>query len=250
MNPRAALLLVLVALAGCGTTSTDRPEVSATLVLDGPPSAAHVGIYVASARGYDAAEGVHLRIRPAATPRTALRRLRSGTAQLAVLDLHSFALARQRGQDLIGIMAIAQLPLANRARAALRAEGRAAIARRLDLRHAPVYPELVLAITLDTLQTEPALARAAATAIQRGYQEELQDPQTALELELARVPRAQRAAISAELPPVEESFTGETGTVGALDRGALQAWAAWEARAGIVRRAPDVDAAFAPQLRG
>jgi ABC-type nitrate/sulfonate/bicarbonate transport system substrate-binding protein len=250
MNRRAALLLVVVALAGCGSTETDRPELSATLVLDGPPSAAHVGIYVAAARGYDAAEGVHLRIRAAATPQTPLRRLRSGTAQLAVLDLHTLALARQRGQDLVGVMAIAQLPIPERARAALRAEGRSAITRRLDLRHAPAYPELVLAVTRATLQTEPALARAAATAIQRGYEEELQDPQTALELELARVPRAQRAAISAELPRIEETFTGATGTVGALDRGALQAWAAWEARSGIVRRAPDVDAAFAPQLGG
>ena len=111
----AALLSVSAAtvgaLAGCGTTAPDRPNVSATLVLAGAPSAVDVGIYVAAARGYDDAEGVGLRIRPATTPATGVRRLRSGSATFAVLDIHDLAIARARGDDLVGVMAILQLPV-------------------------------------------------------------------------------------------------------------------------------------------
>ena len=96
----AALLAVLVAgsaaLTGCGTASVDRPNVSATLVLDGAPSAVDVGIYVAAARGYDDAEGVPLKIRAGTTSETGLLRLRSGSATFAVLDIHDLALARER----------------------------------------------------------------------------------------------------------------------------------------------------------
>src|SRR6476660_9144580 len=93
----AALVAVSGALAGCGTTGNDRPDTTAVTVLDGQPSAAHVGIYVAASRGYDDAEGVGLRIRAAATPNTGLRRLRSGSATFALLDIHDLAVARERG---------------------------------------------------------------------------------------------------------------------------------------------------------
>ncbi|HZO37183.1 MAG TPA: ABC transporter substrate-binding protein [Solirubrobacteraceae bacterium] len=250
MARTAALLAVLAAVAaaltGCGTTGVDRPNVSATLILDGSPSAAEVGIYVAAARGYDDAEGVRLQIRPGTTPVTGLRRLRSGSATFAVLDIHDLAIARERGTDVVGVMAITQLPSADRARAALRAHGRFATAQRVDFADAPRYPELVLTTTGRVLREQPAVARAAIAAITRGYAEELQDPEAALQLELDRVSPRREAALRAELPRVEAGFVGADGEIGVLDRPALRRWAAWEARAGIVGRAPDVERMFPP----
>src|SRR6478735_764645 len=103
---RTAALLALLAtvaagLTGCGETGVDRPNVSATLILDGAPSAADVGIYVAS-----------------------------GSATFAVLDIHDLAIAREHGDDVVAVMAIVQLPSATRARAVLRAHSRVALAKR------------------------------------------------------------------------------------------------------------------------
>jgi len=242
----AVLAAVAVALAGCGSTGVDRPNVSATLVLDGAPSAGDVGIYVAAARGYDDAEGVRLQIRAGATAASGVRRLRSGSATFAVLDIHDLAIARERGDDVVGVMAISQLPSVSRARAALRAYGRFAQARSLDFGDAPSYPELVLAMKGRILREQPAVARAAIAAITRGYEEELQDPEAALQLELARVSPRREAALRAELPRVEAGFVGRGGEVGVLDRRELRRWAAWAKRAGIVRRAPSIDEMFPP----
>lgn len=248
MSRTATLLAVFAAiavvLAGCGTDGVDRPNVAATLVLDGPPSAAHVGIYVAAARGYDEAEGVRLRIRSAATSASGLRRLRSGSATFALLDIHRLAIARERGDDVVAVMPILSQPSAARARAALRSLGRDGLAQKLDLRRAPSHPQLVLAMRNRTLLDEPAVARAAIAAIKRGYREELQDPGAALQLQLARVSPRREAALRAELPRIEAGFTGLGGEVGVFDRDALRRWASWEADAGIVASRPDVEAMF------
>jgi ABC-type nitrate/sulfonate/bicarbonate transport system substrate-binding protein len=251
MARTAALLAVLAtsagALTGCGTTAPDRPNVAATLVLDGAPSAAHVGIYVASERGYDEAEGVLLHIRPGATAATGLRRLRSGSATFAVLDIHDLAIAREHGDDVVAVMPILQLPWAARAEAALRAHGRIALAQRLDLDRAPQYPELVLATTGETLREQPSVARAAIAAIRRGYAEELQDPDVALALELARVSPRRAAALKAQLTLLEPGFLGVGDEVGVFDRGLLTRWGRWEARVGIVAKPPNITAMF-PRL--
>src|SRR4051812_29272965 len=87
-SPRLRTLVAFattLALAGCGATGgADRPEQGATVMLDGPPSGIHAGIYSAIKRGYDEAEGVHLRVlKGRATPRA----LTTGRADFAVLDL-------------------------------------------------------------------------------------------------------------------------------------------------------------------
>jgi ABC-type nitrate/sulfonate/bicarbonate transport system substrate-binding protein len=41
-----------------------------------------------------------------------VRLLLSGRAQLAILDIHDLAIARERGRDLVGVMALVQRPLA------------------------------------------------------------------------------------------------------------------------------------------
>jgi putative hydroxymethylpyrimidine transport system substrate-binding protein len=116
MSPRRpiALLAVAAALAAGGCTrdgEEDRPEQAATLVLDARPDAVHAGIELTVARDFDGAEGVELRVRAPLAPGDGLRLLAAGRADFAVLDIHDLALARRRGRDLVGVMALVQRPL-------------------------------------------------------------------------------------------------------------------------------------------
>jgi ABC-type nitrate/sulfonate/bicarbonate transport system substrate-binding protein len=122
MAPRPAhvvTLLLLVALLGCGgedakpsATAPAEPPLDATLLLDFAPNAAHAGIYVATRRGLDRREGIDLRVQAPSASTDAIRLLLSDRAQLAVLDIHDLAIARERGRELVGVMAIVQRPLA------------------------------------------------------------------------------------------------------------------------------------------
>jgi putative hydroxymethylpyrimidine transport system substrate-binding protein len=107
-------LLAAALLVGCGSGSStnDRPEADATLMLDFTPNAAHAGIYTAVARGFDEAEGVHLSVRVPGSSTDAVKLLLSGRAQFAVMDIHDLALAGARDRDLVAVMSIVQRPLA------------------------------------------------------------------------------------------------------------------------------------------
>jgi putative hydroxymethylpyrimidine transport system substrate-binding protein len=107
-----ALALACLA-AGCGSvTGEDRPGTEATLLLDFTPNAVHSGIYMATDREFDRAEGVTLTIRKPGASTDALKLLGSGRADLAVLDIHDLGLAREAGEDVVGVMALVQRPLA------------------------------------------------------------------------------------------------------------------------------------------
>jgi len=110
------LLIVLaaaLAVAGCGsTTGNDRPNEEASLLLDFIPNAVHSGIYLARDRGYDEAEGVTLKIRAPTESTDAPKLLQAGKVDFAILDIHDLGLARERGADLVGVMALVQRPLA------------------------------------------------------------------------------------------------------------------------------------------
>ena len=107
------LLAFLPALAGCGgDDSSAAPNADATLLLDFQPNAVHTGIYMALERGYDASLGVNLRVRVPGSSTDAVKLLASGRADLAILDIHDLALAREAGSDLVGVMALVQTPLA------------------------------------------------------------------------------------------------------------------------------------------
>ncbi len=107
------LLLILTALAGCGGASAGAPDAETTLLLDFQPNAVHAGIYLAQERGYDEAEGIDLTVRRPGASTDALKLLRSGRADAAILDVQDLALAARRGaDDLVGVMAVVQRPLA------------------------------------------------------------------------------------------------------------------------------------------
>jgi putative hydroxymethylpyrimidine transport system substrate-binding protein len=116
-RPSTALLLaLLIALAaGCGTASSgsdSRPDQDARLLLDFAPNAVHAGIYLALQRGYDEAEGVRLDVETPGTSTDGIESVLSGHDDLAIVDIHDLAIARAKGKDVVGVMAIVQTPLA------------------------------------------------------------------------------------------------------------------------------------------
>ena len=311
----ACLLAATLGAAGCSRAGEDRPNAAATLVLDGRPSAVDAGIELALERDFDGAEGVALRVSAPAAPGEGLRRLLDGRAQFAVLDIHDLAQARERGRDVVGVMAIVQRPLAavladpgaGRPRdiaglrvgvsgrradtailgAILRSDGatirrvrqvrvraplaallsgrvNAAVGRwssdgvvllarrpgarvfRADDYGVPAYPELVLCVTRAILQDRRAVVRATVAALRRGYDEALNDPESAVGAVVDRTPGLDRARVQAGFDAVSPAFLEGVTRFGDLDVPRLRDWAQWEARERIVRRPPDVALAFAP----
>jgi NitT/TauT family transport system substrate-binding protein/putative hydroxymethylpyrimidine transport system substrate-binding protein len=108
------VLLLPLALVGCGGDAggASRPR-PVTLVLDFTPNAAHAGIYAAVAGHRDRDHGVKLTIRQPTASSDSLKLLSVGRADLAVADIHDLGLARERGEDLVGVGALVQRPLAS-----------------------------------------------------------------------------------------------------------------------------------------
>lgn len=304
-----------MALTGCGA-SEERPAPPrpATLLLDFTPNAVHAGIYSAVARGYDRRAGLRLTVRQPASSADAVKLLVAGRADFAVLDIHDLAIARERGRDLVGVVALVQRPLAallaqpgiagpavlqgrrvgvtglpsddaivrsmvagdggdprrvRRVTIGFNAVGsllsrRVAAATgfwnvegvalrraregygefRVDRYGAPPYPELVVSVTRRTLERRPEIVRALRTTLERGYGFALDQPAASVNDLVARAPGLQRAVAADQLATLRPALTFEDGPFGELDPGRLRAWAAWEARFGIVRRPPDVERAF------
>ena len=115
---------------------------------------------------------------------------------------------------------------------------------RVDDYGAPSYPELVLAVTRETLQDRPSLVRATVAALARGYEEVLSDPENGVSTMLDAVNGLDRARVQRELDAVSPSFTAGARGFGELNRPRLQAWARWSKRFGITKRVPQVALAF------
>ena len=109
----AAVLLAL-ALAACGGDGAEpgAPE-GATLILDFQPNAVHSGIYAAQANGFFKDEGLDLTIQEPSSSSDSPKLLESHRADLAVMDINDFGIARERGLDLVAVAAIVQRPLAS-----------------------------------------------------------------------------------------------------------------------------------------
>ena len=108
----AALLGAGLVACGGGGAEPGAPK-GATLVLDFQPNAVHSGIYAAQARGYFDDQGLNLTIREPSSTADNAKLLASGRADLAVMDISDYGIARERGVDLVPIAAIAQRPLAS-----------------------------------------------------------------------------------------------------------------------------------------
>ena len=314
-----ALLAAAALVAGCGSSSSHTGSTrNATLVLDFTPNAIHAGIYTALARGFDKAQGVDLHVVAPSASTDSIKLLETGRANFAILDIHDLAIARERGQDIVGIMAIVQRPLAaviagpqiHNPRelegktvgvtgdpsdtavldsivagaggdpAKLKTitigfnavpdllSGRVAAATafwndegvtlqlrrpgfhifRVERYGAPAYPELVLCATRSSLQADPQLARSVVRALVQGYDVTVTNQAaSAADLE-SRVAGLDPQLVKAELAAITPAFRAPDGRVGELDLGPLRAWAAWEARFGIVRRPPDVETMFDPSF--
>jgi ABC-type nitrate/sulfonate/bicarbonate transport system substrate-binding protein len=107
------VLVLALGLCACGASSEDdASDQDASLLLDFTPNAVHAGIYTAVSRGYDSALGVHLHVHVPSDSTDAVKLLVAGRTDFAILDIHDLALARERGRDLVGVMAIVEQPLA------------------------------------------------------------------------------------------------------------------------------------------
>jgi NitT/TauT family transport system substrate-binding protein/putative hydroxymethylpyrimidine transport system substrate-binding protein len=280
-----------------------------TLVLDFTPNAAHAGIYAAVAHGRDRAHGVELTVRQPTATSDSLKLLAIGRADLAVADIHDLGLARQRGEDLVGVGALVQRPLASviagpgvtrprqlqgkrvgvtgvpsdeavlravvqgdggdprRVRTitigfsavpsllahrvagvtafwnvegvALRRAGLATHEFRVDAYGAPRYPELVLVARRETVSHDPALLRDTLAALADGTRDALSD-RTGAARRIAAAAQAKPELIRAELDAIAPALSPPIR----LDAQVLSSWAAFDARFGILGKAPAIRDAF------
>jgi ABC-type nitrate/sulfonate/bicarbonate transport system substrate-binding protein len=104
--------------AGCGsssssssTSSAPRPPRDAGLVLDFTPNAVHAGIYSAIAHHFDRDAGLRLHVVVPSASTDSIKLLETAQVNFAILDLHDLAIARERGAQIVGILALVERPL-------------------------------------------------------------------------------------------------------------------------------------------
>jgi putative hydroxymethylpyrimidine transport system substrate-binding protein len=251
----AALLVALLTAfaAGCSASpsgSDSRPDQDAKLLLDFVPDAVHAGIYLALQRGYDEAEGVRLDVTTPGASSDGIEAVLSGQEDLAIVDIHDLAIARAKGKDVVGVMALVQTPLAAvfappsikrpsalegkkaRATAFWNAEGLTLKAKRPVIREfrvedfgAPPYPELVLVTSRETLETSAPVVRATIRALRRGYEATINDPESAVSALTDAEPALKRVPTLKQLDAVSPSFTAGAGFYGELNPATLARWA-------------------------
>jgi ABC-type nitrate/sulfonate/bicarbonate transport system substrate-binding protein len=109
---------------------------------------------------------------------------------------------------------------------------------------APSYPELVLATSRETLETEAPVVRATIRALRRGYEGAINDPESAVSALTDAEPTLKRDLTATELDAVSPSFTAGADFYGELNPRTLATWATWEQEFGIVKARPDVTRMF------
>ncbi len=110
---------------------------------------------------------------------------------------------------------------------------------RVDDFGAPRYPELVLAVKRETLEERPELVDEMLDAIATGTDEALRDRDATVD-RLVRASGADEPLVRAQLGAVAPALRPPVR----LDRPALEGWARFDERFGILREAPDVNRAF------
>lgn len=313
-RPAITILLALAAIAGaagCGERAepVDRSARPLTLALDFEPNAVHAGIYAAIERRADRDRGIALEVRAPSASTDSLKLLTARRADIAVVDIQDLGLARERGEDVVGVGAVVQRPLAaviarapvDRPRelegrrvgvtglpsdqAVLRAvmeadggrvervrtttigfsavpalvAGRVAAATafwnaegvvlrkrgvptrefRLAEYGAPRYPELVLVVRGETLRRDREPVAAAVDTVEAGTVAALRDPDAALEA-IARASAADASLVRAQFDAVRPALAPPVR----LDRRALEGWARFAVRFGILAERPNLERAF------
>jgi len=110
---------------------------------------------------------------------------------------------------------------------------------RVDEYGAPRYPELVLAVTRQTLDERRELVESMLAELQHGTRAALRNREATV-AELVRVSGADEPLVRAQFHAVAPALTPPLR----LDREALEGWARFDARFGILRSTPDVQRAF------
>jgi NitT/TauT family transport system substrate-binding protein/putative hydroxymethylpyrimidine transport system substrate-binding protein len=106
---------------------------------------------------------------------------------------------------------------------------------------APEYPEVVLVTARRTLRRKRGLVAGVVAAIGDGVRSVLARPEPAARQIAAAAGQADLGLIRAQLRALRPAIVPPLR----LDRAALERWAAFDARFGIVKRRPDVGRAFA-----
>jgi putative hydroxymethylpyrimidine transport system substrate-binding protein len=293
---RIPLLLVAIALlGGCGSEN-EPPQGVQRLALDFQPNAVHAGLIDGDP------------IVPASST-DSLKLLLARRVDMAVVDIHDLGLARERGEDVVGVGALVQRPLAaviassdiarprelegkrvgvtglpsddavlraivehdggdyskvrrttigfsavpsliagkvdavvafwNAEGVALRQRGVETHEFRVDDYGAPRYPELVLAVRGATLQHRSDQVRATLDRLRHDTIAALRDRNATI-AKLVEAAGADEELVRAQLDAVAPALLPPMR----LDRAALEGWARFDARFGILERQPDVDEAF------
>jgi len=110
---------------------------------------------------------------------------------------------------------------------------------RVDDYGAPRYPELVLVVKRETLEERDRLVEDMLGAIAEGTDTALRDRDATVD-KLVRASGADEPLVRAQLKAVAPALQPPVR----LDRAALESWARFDARFGILREAPDVEQAF------
>jgi hypothetical protein len=186
-----AAAVATLALAGCGTVGDDRPEVDATIVLDGPPQAYDAPIAAAAQRDFDGAEGVQLTVRRPRGIDEGVRALFRRRADFVVIDADRLT-ANPR---LVGVMALVNAPDGDRA------------------------PRIVLATSRTRLAEDPSIAKATVAAILRGYEQTQVDPESSLSDLQSEFEGLNRTALSEQFAAVEQQLFPPGRPLGALPQG-------------------------------
>jgi NitT/TauT family transport system substrate-binding protein/putative hydroxymethylpyrimidine transport system substrate-binding protein len=109
---------------------------------------------------------------------------------------------------------------------------------RVDDYGAPMYPELVFAVTRETLDEREELVDAMLEELESGARVAVRDEGESI-ARIVRASGADEELVRAQFRAVAPALLPQP-----LDRGRLEAWARFDERFGILREAPDVDRAF------
>jgi putative hydroxymethylpyrimidine transport system substrate-binding protein len=110
---------------------------------------------------------------------------------------------------------------------------------RVDDYGAPRYPEVVIFTTRGILERRRATVRAVVESVRDGVREVLRNPEPAVR-DIARAGSSDEGLVRAQLRAVSPALRPPL----VLRRRALEGWARWDARFGILKRKPDVGRAF------